>query len=126
LNIGHVPQKRMIPMRDTKAKTSASDLHSSTGKRMPQKDNAAAMNPIRESAQNVIAMIFALLGANLGKSHERAAFHLPPLAPRSIYMRAPIAPPWPRPCTSRTAVMRIAMVCDDMSFSYIVTRILSN
>ena len=122
LNIGHVPQKRMIPISDTKAKISARGLHKSTGKRMPQNDKAAAMNPKSENAQKVMAMIFALRGVSLGNSHERAGSHLPPFPPRSMYMSAPIAPPWPSPCISSTPVIRISMVCVDMSFTYVEYR----
>src|SRR4030042_2098015 len=93
LNIGHVPQKRVMPISDTKANINAMVLHKSTGRRMPQNDNVAAMKPTSESAQKVMAMIFAVRGARLENSHKRAGNHLPLVTPRSMAISAPIAPP---------------------------------
>jgi hypothetical protein len=72
LNIGHIPQKRLSPKRETIEKTTASGRHKSEGRTTPRKLREESTNPITASVHTIFAMTLIVVAGSLGKSQERA------------------------------------------------------
>src|SRR5205823_826656 len=67
LKTGQVPMNSVMPRNEAMAEVVASGLQSSAGSRTPEKDIAAATNPIMARAQKVPATSAAAGGASEGK-----------------------------------------------------------
>jgi len=75
--VGQVPRTSVMPTAETIADATESCLHSSPGRRTPQKDIAAATNPIADTTQKTPATTVDADGARDGKSQNRAVAHRP-------------------------------------------------